>query len=121
MTVRSTILAAAALVAGLINVTVAAAPAIAQTPASIAVSYGDLNLNSDAGRTVLDRRIAAAATQLCGEALPVELGRAAASRACFSETLAAVQPQRDAAVSQRFGTVQVSQADLSLRVTRAAN
>ena len=120
MSVRTTILAAAALVAGLVNVGVAAGPALAQTGETIAVSYADLNLANQAGRAVLDQRIAAAAAQLCGAFNPLELGRAEAGRACISDTLAAVQDQRDAAVGRRFGTVQVSQADLAIRVTRAA-
>ena len=117
MFVRPSILAAAALVAGL-NIALAAAPAIAQAPAGIAVSFADLNLASVAGRDILDRRIAGAAEQLCGQARAVELSWAAAVETCRAETIALTQPQRNAAVGLR-GTVQVSQANL--RVNRAAN
>ena len=120
MTVRSTILAAAALVAGFANLSLAAGPAFAQGEETITVSYADLNLANAAGREAFDRRIAGAVSQLCGDFNPVELGRAAAGRACLTETLAAVQPQRDAAIGHR-GTVSVAQADLTIRVSRAAN
>ena len=120
MSVRSTILAAAAIVVGFANLSLAVAPAMAQGQDTISVSYADLNLANPAGRDLLDRRIAGAVSQLCGDFSPVELGRAAAGRACIAETLAAVQPQRDAAIGHR-GTVRVSEANLMVRVSRAAN
>lgn len=113
MFVRSTILAAAALVAG-----TAAVPALAQGQETVTISYADLNLANQAGREAFDRRIAGAVAELCGAVNPVELGRAAIGRACIAETLAAVQPQRDAAIGHR-GTVEV--ANLTVRVSRAAN
>ena len=113
MSVRSTILAAAALVAGI------AAPAFAQSPEFIEVSYGDLNLTSDAGRQVLDSRIAGAAEQLCGQARSIELTWNAAVQTCRSETIAQTRPQRDAAL--RYGTVEIAQAAPAVRVSRAAN
>jgi UrcA family protein len=119
MTLRSTILAAAAVAATLLNLG-AVAPAFAQSPETVAVSYADLNLANPVGREALDRRIADAASELCGAFNPVELGRAAAGRACLSETIASVQPQRDAALAHRYGTVQVSQAEQVVRVSRAA-
>ena len=118
MTVRSTILAAAALIAGAANLGLAASPALAQGQETITVSYADLNLANRAGRDAFDRRIAGAVGRLCGDFNPVELGRAAAGRACLTETLAAVKPQRDAAIGHR-GTVEV--ANLTVRVSRAAN
>ena len=119
MFIRSSVLAAAALVAGFVNLGLAAAPAFAQPAEGIAVSYADLNLSSAAGREVLDRRIANAAGQLCGEFRAVELGWAAAVEACRAETIALAQPQRNAAL--RHGTVQVSDASQIVRVSRAAN
>jgi UrcA family protein len=45
-----------------------AAPAAAQTePESRVVTYGELDLNSDAGAEVLVRRIEQASAQVCGE------------------------------------------------------
>ena len=121
MTVRNAILAAAALVAGFVNVCGAVGPAVAQVPETVAVSYADLNLANRAGRAVLDQRIADAAESLCGDFDRRELGRAAAGRECIGATLAAVQPQVDAAIGYRTGTVQVSHNDFSVRVSRAAN
>ena len=119
MFVRPSILAAAALTAGLVTLGVAAAPAAAQPIPSVLVSYADLNLASTAGREILDRRIANAAGQLCGAFSPVELNWAEAVRECRALTIADTQPQRDAAL--RHGTVQVSSADRAVRVSRAAN
>jgi UrcA family protein len=118
MILRPSILAAAALAAGLLTLGVAASPAMAQE-ISVRVSYADLNLASDSGREILDRRIANAADQLCGAFSPLELTWAAAVRACQAETIALTQPQRDAAL--RHGTVQISSADRAVRVSRAAN
>ena len=120
MFVRPSILAAAVLAAGLVNLGIAAAPALAQSPASIEVSYADLNLASADGRDILDRRIAGAAEQLCGQSNAVELTWHAAVMACRSDTIALTQPQRNDAIGRR-GTVEVSQAGQSVRVTRAAN
>lgn len=117
MFVRAPILAAAAIAALAANVA-AVAPALAQDASTIEVSYGDLNLASGFGREILDRRIANAAEQLCGEARKVELTLFAAVQACRSETVAAAQPQRDAAV--RYGTVQIASAPV-VRVSRGAN
>ena len=119
MFARPYILAAAAIVAGLnIGLAAGAAPAFASAPDGFVVSYADLNLASDAGRDILDRRIAGAAEQLCGQYRALELGWAAEVKACRAETVALTQPQRNAAIGLR-GTVRVSQANL--RVNRAAN
>lgn len=120
MSVRTTILAAAAVAACNFGL---AAPAFAMPDNTIAVSYADLDLTAESGRDLLDRRIANAAEQLCGWYQPNELTWAAAVRACQSETIALTQPQRDAAVGVR-GEVQVSSADRVVRVrrvNRAAN
>ena len=118
MSVRQSILAAAALAAGLVNISLAAAPAFARVPDGILVSYGDLNLASAVGRNILDRRIAKAAEQLCGTFSPLELTLNAAAEACRAETIALTEEQRNAAIGLR-GTVEVSQA--TVRVNRAAN
>jgi UrcA family protein len=88
MFVRSTFLALAALAA-----TASAAPAIAQSSDSVAVGYGDLNLSSPAGREAFERRVGAAARQVCGEYQPLELKMIALSRACRARALAAGQAQ----------------------------
>ena len=116
MSVRSSILAAAALAA----CTAVATPALAQPAPSIAVSYADLDLTDNSSRVTLDRRIANAAEQLCGWYQPTDLTLGHAVRVCQSATIALAQPQRDAAVGVR-GEVQVSSADRFIRVNRAVN
>ena len=118
MSIRTPILAAAAVAAMIANVA-AITPAFSQPIESVEISYHDLNLASAAGRNVLDRRIAGAAAQLCGQARAVELTWNAAVQTCHAETIASTQPQRDAAV--RYGTVQIASSDQIVRVSRAAN
>lgn len=106
MTLRSTILAVAAVAASL-----SAAPASAQTLESIQVSYGDLNLHSAAGRTALDGRIAAAARRLCGTYPAFELEWSQVSRACQADVIASTAGQRDAVVAgESFAALVVSRA-----------
>ena len=119
MFVRPSILAAAVLVAGFANAGIVAGPAFAQSQ-GIEVFYGDLNLGNVAGRDVLDRRIANAAAEICGQFRNVELSWAAAVQACRTETIALTEPQRNAAIGLS-GTVQVSDAGQTVRVSRAAN
>ena len=119
MFVRSTVLAAAAVAATLLSFS-AAVPAIAQSTPAVEVPYGDLDLGDVAGRNILDRRIANAAAQLCGNFRAIEMDWATAVRACRSETIALTQPQRNAAIG-RHGTVEVANAASVLRVSRAAN
>jgi UrcA family protein len=112
MSVRSSILAVAAVAAGLATVT-AAAPAVAGQLASVEVEYQDLNLTNAAGQASLDRRIASAARELCGDYMPVELKWRELSRACQAEVIASAAPQRNALVAgERYA---------ALRVSRAAN
>jgi UrcA family protein len=118
MSIRTPILAAAAVVAMIANLA-AVTPALSQPLESVELSYQDLNLASAAGRNVLDRRIAGAAAQLCGQARAIELSWNAAVQTCRTETIALTQPQRDAAV--RYGTVQIASSDQIVRVSRAAN
>lgn len=111
MSVRSSILAVAAAAAGLATVSLGASPAFAGQLESVEVQYQDLNLANSAGRATLDRRIAAAARQVCGEYLTVELKWAEIARACQNDVIAAAAPQRDALVGgQRYAAVRVSRA-----------
>lgn len=59
MTIRTTILA-------LVLAPAFMAPAMAETPTKVVVSYADLNLASAHGRDVLERRVALAAGHICG-------------------------------------------------------
>jgi UrcA family protein len=96
MQFRPFILAAAVLAAGLTTLT-ATAPAFA-SESSVTVAHGDLNLNSAAGRAVLDARIERAARQICGTAFINELDIAAGVAACRRDVIAAARAQRDALV-----------------------
>jgi UrcA family protein len=82
----------AALALGLVA---AGAPAAAETGASVAVPYADLNLTSEAGRAALDRRLARAATQVCGGKPDLRrMQERAAFRACLASTRANYEAQR---------------------------
>src|ERR1700761_7030871 len=77
--------------------TLAPAPAIAQqTTPSIVVSYGDLDLGSQAGTKVLDQRLASAIRTVCGEqeGSAIRERRFAAQR-CVKEKSAEVALLRD--------------------------
>ena len=119
MFVRLTRHAAAAVAVGYLALGLAA-PCAAQPVETINISFADLNLDNLAGRERLDRRIAAAASQLCGDYSLKDLGRASEVRACQEETIADTRPQRDAAFGLR-GNVEVTSADRVMRVSRAAN
>ena len=76
-------------------------PAFAQeVTSSVAVSYGDLNLRSDAGVKVLDRRLAVAVRAVCGanDASAVLAFRFAAQR-CVKEKRAEVAALRERAIA----------------------
>lgn len=80
----------------------------AATPEFVSVSYAELNLASAKGRQLLERRIAAAAGQVCAFGGIQDLSRATQAKACRSDAIARVQPQFDAAVNAaRRGTVTV--------------
>lgn len=85
-----------------------AAPAVsasAATQTNASVSYADLNLGSEQGRAVLDRRIANAVEQVCGRTTG-NIGMDKAVKECRRTTLAAAKQSRDLAVadyaSKRF-------------------
>lgn len=93
----------AALVLGLV-----AAPAAAASPVqgSVIVSYADLNLTSNEGRQSLDRRLAVAASKVCGGGTNLRLMRErAAYRICLAETTDSYKEQQlavlEAANSER--------------------
>ena len=72
-------IAAAALLAS----TGVAQAQIGSEPASVAVSYADLDLSSPGGRKALEGRVAAAVKRVCPEKpLPQELRKQQAWRAC---------------------------------------
>lgn len=67
-------------------------PAVAAPiePPARSVSLGDLDLSTEAGRIRLDRRIVAAARNVCGRAWPMDPDAVAEMRRCRSETFARV-------------------------------
>ena len=97
MTTFKTIAAALALPAAV------AAPAVNAQAApqgkTVLVPIADLNLNSQAGRDVLDRRIAKAVTTVCGQATGPLAYRTAAKK-CQAKTMAAAKQSRDLAVAE---------------------
>ena len=113
MSVRSSVLAVAAVAAGLATAAFAAAPAAAGELDAVQVQYQDLNLSHASGRATLDRRISAAARQLCGDYMLTELKWREMSRVCQQDVIASAAPQRNALLS--------GQSYAALRVSRAAN
>ena len=59
-------------------------------PPSRTVSLGDLDLSTEAGRIRLDRRIVAAARDVCGRSWPMDPDAVAEMRRCRSETFVRV-------------------------------
>lgn len=114
MSPRSTFLALAAVAAATLSFA-AASPAIART-GSVAIGYGDLNLASQAGRAVLDRRIAGAAGQVCDGFASRELKMIMLGRACRAEVIAAAHEQ----VSGLLAAAGASGQYASITVSRAA-
>lgn len=64
------------------------------TTNSVLVSFGDLNLNSERGIQVLDRRIRFAAETVCGGQAESNVMFGGPSRQCQRETIARVAPIR---------------------------
>jgi UrcA family protein len=74
------------------------APAAAQQPLrSVAVSYADLDLRSDAGRATLDHRLRIAIRDVCGHASPADLAGQNAAADCRRSLAGQVAAQREAA------------------------
>ncbi|MEL6541472.1 MAG: UrcA family protein [Pseudomonadota bacterium] len=97
MTTFKTFAAAFALTAAI------AAPATSAQAApegkSVLVPIADLNLNSQSGREVLDRRIAKAVNTVCGQATGPLAYRTAAKK-CQAKTMAVAKQSRDLAVAE---------------------
>ncbi len=87
---------------------VAANPALAQDGGRI-VSYADLDLNSPADTSTLDRRIGNAIRQVCGRSFPTDLQSHSQVRRCRAATASDVQAQRNDALAQaQNGRIQLS-------------
>ena len=72
----------------------AAQPAVAGDK-TIEVRYSDLNLKSDQGREVLDRRLNGAVRQICGTNKAPGVGEGQDVRGCRTATLAQAKSIRD--------------------------
>lgn len=94
---------------------VAIAPAVAQDAAPTrTVSYDDLNLTTVPGRAMLNRRISAAVSELCGDgAVRVVDGRARAVQACRSAAFVSTREQVAAAMSN---AQQTARADTAVQI-----
>ncbi|MEO0688899.1 MAG: UrcA family protein [Pseudomonadota bacterium] len=90
------IIALAPLAFGLAATSVTAAQSEEPT---VSVRYADLNLTTEEGRRVLDRRLVNAAEKACGgRPDPRNLNRAAAFRECFKSAKTSYEAQRLAVV-----------------------
>lgn len=79
----------------------AVGPARAAPPAEylMFVPYGDLNLASDAGSKTLERRMKAAAHQLCGSTQAPGLAELESVNACRDRVFAAARPKMELALA----------------------
>ena len=96
MMLRRPILVMAASVAAFLSTSLAVAPASAQTSALVAVAYNDLNLGTQAGRDVFDRRIDNAARLVCGDYMLRIASLAAYHSTCRAQVIGAGMARRDA-------------------------
>ncbi|MFN3944134.1 MAG: UrcA family protein [Allosphingosinicella sp.] len=111
MIVRNAMFALAACCAAAVATGLAAGPAAAQDVGGLQVRHADLNLASPAGRAALDRRIAFAAEQACGDPWTDLLVMQRLARKCQDDAVAAARPQRDALLSgERFAAITVRRA-----------
>ena len=78
---------------------------------SVRVSYADLNLASESGASVLERRINFAARVVCGYEEARQYDVVVATKACRTGAVEGARPAYEAAVSAaRHGTVTVGAA-----------
>jgi UrcA family protein len=80
------------------TLTIAASPVAAKGP-SMSVSFADLNLSSDEGTAIFDRRIERAVESVCGGEAPRHPRSRNAYNNCIAQVNAAVQPERDLAIA----------------------
>ena len=85
----------------LAGLTVAAAAPVAAKDAPVieTVSYQDLNLSSPSDQARLQRRIASVASRMCAEVTGATPAPAPVDRACYRQTVEAVQADVDRAIA----------------------
>ncbi len=79
---------------------ISAHPALADAPTAD-VRYGDLDLSTREGRATLDRRIDAAARNLCSVGASRDLRQAMASQRCYRVALDSTRTQLAAAITKK--------------------
>jgi UrcA family protein len=87
---------------------ICAAPAAADPVGesySVAIQYGDLNLDSPAGAAAFNGRVKAQANAVCGQAFPAWLEEAANVRKCRADFLRTAKRNLQFASAVRGGTV----------------
>ena len=104
-----------ALVSGLITTgIIKAAPALAEAPANntniSVVRTADLDLRSSEGQRRLDRRLAQAASEVCGAASDIDVAGKNDVRKCRDDTLAKARGQREAIFARRNAVIAVTAA-----------
>ena len=103
MNTISMAIAASLALTGAIALPAAAAQA-GQAMPSVEVSFADLNLASDEGVAVLDRRLDSAIEKVCGGPIPMNLSSAAPIKRCIKATRELADTQRDLAVRSERGS-----------------
>jgi len=76
-----------------------ASPTSAQEVRQLVVSYADLDLSTDRGVRILDRRLRAAAVEACGPTSDADLAGKNNARDCRLKTLSTARAQRDVAIA----------------------
>jgi UrcA family protein len=114
MTPRSIIFSLAAAAAALLPSAAAAAPILVEAAPSVRVSYADLDIGAPAGRQTLDKRIAGAAKQVCGDGFDVNLQTARAERRCISGAITSANRQVEDVLASN---TQLAARDLQVRGT----
>ncbi|MBC2776309.1 UrcA family protein [Parasphingopyxis marina] len=95
-----TILIPGAMLLGALSPSPALAEPVSADPASAAVSFDDLNLNDPADRSILQRRVRAAAQEVCGTGYSFDLRGRNQARECVALTVQSVAlPQPSALAS----------------------
>ena len=79
------------------------AAVLAERPHSEKVLYGDLNLASEDGVAVLDRRLDRAVERVCGEASIRDVAAQRRIEACREETRQSIEDDRELAIGKATG------------------
>jgi UrcA family protein len=114
MTARSIIFSLAAAAAALLPSPAAAAPILVEAAPSVKVHFADLNIAAPAGRQTLDRRIARAARQVCGDGSDSNPEMAEAERSCIKTAVSSANLQVEDVLAKR---TQLAARDLQVRGT----